>query len=419
MAGRRVGGMVMMAGSRLAVLAGVLAALLASAAARADLEVGTYAPDFEAKDWLNTDEPISLIDLRGMVVVVVFWVSWFEGGQFILPELSIINSREARQRGFYVIGLTDSDKSKVEKLVKDKRIFFPIGAGSKSMEEYKITKYPSLVIIDPLGKIAWSGAAYGKDNEIRTALEKVFTDNPPFKTHPDEVIYTQRQLAQARQALREGDIREAYEAAERAIEHTVFGDPLRAKCQDLLDLIESLGRDMLARSLAALDDKRYEDAVRLLRDIRRDFIGLEVARTARKRLELMKKRYPEVAKIVERESEAARAEMALMSAIEVLRARQFGAAYVKFEDVVKEFPETEAATKAQTILDRMNKNEGVMGYVRDHKAASICESLLSQAASFARKGENNKARELYRRILDEFGDTVWADEAARRLALLP
>lgn len=409
----------MAVGARMAVLAGVVAALLLSAAARADLDVGTYAPDFEAKDWLNTDEPISLIDLRGMVVVVVFWVSWFEGGEFILPELSIVNSREVRQRGYYVIGLTDSDKTKVEKLVKEKRIFFPIGAGSKSMEEYKITKYPSLVIIDPLGKISWSGAAFGKDNEISKALEKVFTDNPPFKTHPDEVIYTQRQLAEARQALREGDIRESFEAAERAIEHTVFGDPLRAKCQDVLDLIESLGRDMLARSLAALDDKRYEDAVRLLRDIRRDFIGLEVARTARKRLELMKKRYPEVAKIVERESEASRAELALMSAIEVLRARQFGEAYVKLEDLAKEFPDTDAAAKAQTVLDRMNKNEGLMGYVRDHKAESICKPLLTQAGNFARSGQNSKARELYRRILDEFGDTVWADEAARRMALLP
>lgn len=409
----------MTVGSRLAVLAGVVAALLATAAARADLDIGTYAPDFEAKDWLNTDEPVSLIDLRGMIVVVVFWVSWFEGGEFVLPEFSIVNSRDARQRGFYVIGLTDSDKSKVEKLIKDKRIFFPIGAGSKSMEEYKITKYPSLVIIDPLGKIAWSGAAFGKDNEIRTAIEKVLNDSPPFKSHPDEVIYTQRQLAEARQALREGDIRAAFEAAQRAIEHTVFGDPLRAKCQDVLDLIESLGRDMLARSLAALDDKRYEDAVRLLRDIRRDFIGLEVARTARKRLELMKKRYSEVAKIVERESESTRAELALMSAIEVLRARQFGAAYVKLEDLIKEFPETEAATKAQTVLDRMTKNEGMMGYVRDHKAASVCEPLLSQAANFARKGENSKARELYRRILDEYGDTVYADEAARRMALLP
>ena len=47
-----------------------MAGFLLSGTVRADLEIGTYAPDLEAGDWLNTDgQSISLSELRGMVVV--------------------------------------------------------------------------------------------------------------------------------------------------------------------------------------------------------------------------------------------------------------------------------------------------------------------------------------------------------------
>ncbi len=399
----------------------VLTVLLAglAPAARADLDVGAYAPDIEAKEWLNTDEPISLTEYRGMIVLIVFWVSWHKGGEFALTDLSILNSPLARQRGFMVIGATDAEKDKVEKMLKEKRILYPIATGSKAHEEYKISKFPSLVIVDPYGKVAWSGVALGRDAEMGKALEKVFEETPPFRTHPIEVLEAERRLKNARQALRNEQPREAIEEAKRAVDHTVFGDPLRARCQDMLDLAEALGRDALTRAQEAIDDRRYADAVALFREVRRNYIGLEVARTARKRLETYKKKYPEVARILERDSEEAQAQMELSTALDEFRARQFGPAIVRLERIAKDFPETDAAALAQQVIDRTAKNQGIMGYVLDHKASRECRSLLAQAASFERSRQLSRARQLYRQILDTYGDTVYADEAVRRLQRLP
>lgn len=410
-----------MAARRIFLAAVTLAGAMVSTA-RADLEVGTYAPDLDAAEWVNTDEPVSLAELRGMCVIVVFWVSWHKGAEFVMPLMSFINSRIGRGLGVYIVGVTDSERKKVDKFIKDEKVFFPVACGSKSMEEYKITSYPRAVVIDPEGKIAWSGwpgVQLSDNNPMIKAIEKVLEDTPPSRTHPEEAVLTERRLGLARQSLRDGSTREAYEAAKKAIEHTIVGDPLRSKCQDMLDLIESLGRDMLAQSQEAVDDKRFEDAVTLLRQVRRDFIGLEVARTARKRLDGLKKRYPEVAAIVEKNNDSAQAELQLAGALEDFRSRSFGDAFVALERIVSDYPESEAAEKARTVIARTEKVEGIMGYVHDHKASREANSLLAQGRAFEAGGRINRAKELYREVLEKFDDTIYADEAVRRLQRLP
>ena len=66
---------------------------------RADIKVGTWAPDIEAKQWKNTDEPISLYECRGMVVVLFFWVTWHPGGEYIIPLMNLVSSEFGRQQG--------------------------------------------------------------------------------------------------------------------------------------------------------------------------------------------------------------------------------------------------------------------------------------------------------------------------------
>jgi TolA-binding protein len=60
-----------------------------------------------------------------------------------------------------------------------------------------------------------------------------------------------------------------------------------------------------------------------------------------------------------------------------------------------------------------------MGYVRDHKASKECMSLLSQARSFVGARRVDKAKEIYRRVIDEYPDTTYAEEAVKRLIQLP
>ncbi len=389
--------------------------------ALADLENGTYAPDIEAKDWINTDEPVSLAELRGMTVVLFFWVSWHEGGESMIELMVYLNSRGfGRTRGVYLLGVTDSDRKRVGEMLKKQKVFFPVALESKSHEEYKITAYPHIVIIDAAGKVAWSGAG-GNGEPVQKAIMDVTAETPPTKTHPEEAAIAERSLREARRSLRENSLRDAFKAARDADVHALPGDSLKTRCQDMLELIESLGRDQLARAQTAVDQKTFDDAVVLLHDITRDFKGMEVARSAGKKLEALKKKYQEVSAILLRENESALAENMLQEAIDFLRAtpRKIGEAYDKLEGIISDYPGTEAAAKAQTVLDRMSKSAGVMDYVRDHKASRECEMWLSQARAYELNGQPNRAKDLYRRIMDTHGDTIWADIAAKRLAQLP
>ncbi len=56
--------------------AAALAALPAVAAAQTPAPVGSWAPEIEARDWLNDPPGTSLEDLRGRVVFLEYWATW-------------------------------------------------------------------------------------------------------------------------------------------------------------------------------------------------------------------------------------------------------------------------------------------------------------------------------------------------------
>ncbi len=103
---------------RLAVIAALCVSVLFAGVAQAQVKKGDYAKDIEAKEWANTDEPISLHELRGMTVVVFFWVSWHPGGEYIAPLMNILNSKIGKSRGVYVLGLFLDTYKKIPPEVK-------------------------------------------------------------------------------------------------------------------------------------------------------------------------------------------------------------------------------------------------------------------------------------------------------------
>jgi hypothetical protein len=407
---------------RLPIVAALCASLLTAGIVRADPRKGDFAPDIEAKQWLNTDngDPVSIAECRGMVVVLFFWVSWNPGGEFVMPLMNMVNaSRFGRTAGVFLMGVTDSDKTRVQDMLKKEKVFFPIALEAKTtFDEYKIdAATPKVVIVDPAGKIAWSGWPGEKGGqELIKEIEKVIADVPPTKTHPEEAERAKNYLKQARTAMREDHFREAAKGAQNAFEKALRGDQLKAQCQDYLDLLEALGRDKLAQAEQALDEQRWEDAVTLLVEIRRDFGGVEVARNVKKKLAALKKKHKEVEAVLKQQEDVGQAEIRLALAMDEIRDRKFGEAYTRLEDIVEDFGSTETATKAHTLLDRMNKNERIMGYVHDFKAAPACRALLSQAEAYLRTNQAAKARDLYKEILDKYGDTIYAEQAAQRLS---
>jgi tetratricopeptide (TPR) repeat protein len=401
----------------------VLVAGLVPAVARADIKVGAYAPDLEAKAWLNTDgKTMSLTELRGMVVGLFFFGP--DNGKEAMPVMTRINgSVDGQTAGVYVVGLAEADQKTMAEAAEKERFSLPLGVDArKSFDDFDIKSGPRLVLLDPAGKVTWVGWPTEKGDKgidrITDQLGKVLTDTPPKRTHPELVAKVEAYLKQARQALRSDRIREAHEAADKADDTALRGDPLKKRCQDMLDLIDALGRDRLASADRAVEQQKYDDAVALLLELRREFQGIEAATLARRKIETLRKKNAEVAKIFEQQESAGRAETILAAALDDVRERKFGVACEKLEEIVNDYGATETAKKAQTVLDRMKKNDALMLHVRDHQAAPACRTLLFEAGSFQHVGQLQKARELLREIIEKYPDTTFAEEARRRLAQL-
>jgi hypothetical protein len=67
----------------------------------------------------------------------------------------------------------------------------------------------------------------------------------------------------------------------------------------------------------------------------------------------------------------------------------------------------------------MREDDVIRGYILDHEAGPTCRRLLREAATYERHRELNKAREIYRRIMRDYSETRYFDQAAERLANLP
>ncbi len=399
--------------------------ILACPLVRADLKEGKYAPDIEAEEWLNVDEPISLAELRGMTVVLFFWVSWHPGGENVMPLMNLVGSQFGRARGVYIIGLTDADRVRVEPMLKKELVMFPVGTRSDSYKEYDISSFPRVVVIDPNGKIAWSGwpGASGINKMMETFAELI-SQSPPTKTHPIDRAVVEEELQRAWQHLSNEEFRQAFHAAEKADGHALLGDRIKNRCHKVLDLLELVGRDELAQASNLADDKKFEQAVLKLRDIKTRYLGLHVGRAARLKLNALKKRYDEVEAVLDRLKRKDAAERLLYDATELLRTQprtweEIGQAYEILERIAEDYPDVNTAQKAKTILERMRDDRRVMDHVRDYQMAPECRDWLSRARSYLYIGENQDAEELFMKVMKECDGTIWADEAAMELKKMP
>jgi len=405
---------------RASIIAALIAGLLSGRWAAADIPVGATAPELTAKEWINVDEPLTLSKLHGMVVVLYFWVSFHEGGERLIGFVNAVetNPNLGRKRGVAVIGVTDADRKRTQPMLDKEKIFFPVAAGCDAHKDYQISRFPALVVIDANGKVTYAGLPSSLDDFVKSVLDTV-AKTPPTRTHPLDVAGIQTDLKSARDAIREGSYRTAFRHARDAYEAAVQGDALKTLCQDMMDLIEALGRDSLAHVDEHLDKQDFPETVKLLREVARQFKGAEIGRTASQRLGALRKQHPEVAKLLEGQEQENDAREKLYNAQQLLMEKKIGEAYAELQSVTQQHKGTESADAADRIMKRMEKNELMMPAIRDYMASRDCEGWLAQARSYIATRRNlDKAKELLRQIMTKYPQTRYADQAAQELSKL-
>lgn len=133
------------------------------------------AVPFPKKDWLNTDKPYTLEDLKGKVVILDFWTYCCINCMHVLPDLKKLEQRFPKE--LVVIGVHSAkfENEKVTDNIKAAilryQIEHPVINDDEMLlwQQYGVRAWPTLVIIDPQGYVV--GSVPGEGNyEI---LEKI------------------------------------------------------------------------------------------------------------------------------------------------------------------------------------------------------------------------------------------------------
>ena len=118
------------------------------------------APDFpQGLDWLNTDRPLSLEDLRGKLVLLDFWTYCCINCMHVLPDLKRLEKKYSEE--LVVVGVhtpkftTERETENIRKAVLRYEVEHPVvnDHSMRMWREYAVRAWPTLVLIDPHGKV--------------------------------------------------------------------------------------------------------------------------------------------------------------------------------------------------------------------------------------------------------------------------
>ena len=133
------------------------------------IQPGTVnAPDFpRGLEWLNTERPLSIKDLRGRIVLLDFWTYCCINCMHVLPDLKRLE-RKYREE-LVVIGVhsakfsTERETENIRQAVLRYEIEHPVvnDHQMRVWQEYAVRAWPTLMLIDPLGKVIGAHSGEG------------------------------------------------------------------------------------------------------------------------------------------------------------------------------------------------------------------------------------------------------------------
>ena len=137
---------------------------------------------FEFKDIENNTRTYN--ELKGEKLTLIdFWATWCNPCNKAIPELNKIYD-SYKDKGVEIIGINcDGPRSvsKVAPLSKSLQIKYPIliDINSELKSELNIIAFPTLIMVDPKGKIVWihEGFVSGDTETIISEIEKQLKEN--------------------------------------------------------------------------------------------------------------------------------------------------------------------------------------------------------------------------------------------------
>ena len=178
-----------------------------------NLNDGLVAPELEGGvAWLNTGKPLQLKDLRGKIVLLDFWTLCCINCIHIMPELTKLEEKYKNE--LVVIGIhsakfeNERNSESIRKAILRYELRHPVvnDAEHKIWKTYGCDWWPTIVVIDPEGKVAGGRAGEVNFNikEIDQTIAKLIQihrkkktlnetpirfDTAKFRDQPDTPLY--------------------------------------------------------------------------------------------------------------------------------------------------------------------------------------------------------------------------------------
>jgi thiol-disulfide isomerase/thioredoxin/flavodoxin len=123
-----------------------------------EAKVGNVAPEFGGKKFYNAPAQTTptIASLKGRVVMLDFWATWCGPCVASIPHVIELHEKY-NKKGLVVIAHTDNSSQNVDAFIKEKKIPYSISVGDNIGDAYGVNGIPAVFLIDPDGKIAWSG----------------------------------------------------------------------------------------------------------------------------------------------------------------------------------------------------------------------------------------------------------------------
>jgi thiol-disulfide isomerase/thioredoxin len=154
------------------------------------LNFSLRAPEFPSQfEWLNTQQSLSLKDLRGHVIVLDFWTYCCINCIHILPDLKWLEEKY-RDKPFVVIGVhsakfkNEEQPENVSSAIARYGIEHPvvIDEGHKIWDSYAVRAWPSFVVVDTEGYIKGHFSGEGHREQLDKLVQMLLLDGKRKKT---------------------------------------------------------------------------------------------------------------------------------------------------------------------------------------------------------------------------------------------
>lgn len=132
-------------------------------------KIGERAPEISAKDWINLKAPMTLADLRGKVVVVEFWATWCGPCVECIPHSNDLRQKYSGKK-FQLLSFVVEGHQTMDSFLTKRKVEYPIGLESNSLDDYGITGIPHAFVIGANGKVVWHG--HSASPELEMAIEQ-------------------------------------------------------------------------------------------------------------------------------------------------------------------------------------------------------------------------------------------------------